>query len=272
MFSACLPFSAYSETKTATSGNAAGNGQTVWDMQTILPPETGLIVNQVHYNYTVRKIREDDFTVTIQNERVGGGENIFESTDDWSGLDGNTIDKNLPVANLPREIWGDGSLTTTGEGTVTDANVRYSYIFDDCLDPLTNPLCPQDEPPELPVIVNPFDSDEVQNALADKADLDDEDDERKDDEENSLEDKEKRRQLAQENNPLLNNAAQLAALFDQMSLVPKFDSYYAADIQGGTYEETVELKDGTLPDNRRAMRSLAKDQKFETIIRSQYDK
>lgn len=101
---ACLPFSAYSETKTATSANAADN-QTVWDMQTILPPETGLIVNQVHYNYTVTKVREDDFTVTIKNERVGGGQNIFESTDDWSGLDGNTIDKNLPVANLPREIW-----------------------------------------------------------------------------------------------------------------------------------------------------------------------
>ena len=37
-------------------------------------------------------------------------------------------------------------------------------------------------------------------------------------------------------------------------------------------QKTIELKDGTLPDNRRAMRSLAKDQKFETIIRSQYDK
>lgn len=268
----CLPFSAYSETKSATSRNAADN-VTVWDMDLVLPPETGLIVNQVRYNYTVNKIREDAFSVTIQNKRVGGGDkNVFESTDDWSGVEGQTIVKNLAVANIPRILWGEGSLNTTGEGEVVDANVRYSYTFDNCVNPLTNPLCPQPvENRELPLIINPFDSEEVQNALAQTVDIE-EDDERKADEENSLENKDRRRQLARSNNPLMTNAAQLAALFEQMALVPKFEEYYAVELQGGTYKETVELKDATLPDNRKAMRSLSKDQKFNKIIRSQYEK
>ena len=241
-------------------------------MDLILPPETGLIVNQVRYNYTVNKVREDDFSVTIQNKRVGGGKNVFESTDDWSGVEGQTINKNLSVANVPRILWGEGSLNTTGEGEVVDTNVRYSYTFDNCVNPLTNPLCPQPiKDRELPLIINPFDTEDVQNALAQTVDVE-EDDERKDDEDNPLEDKDKRRKLARENNPLMNNAAQLAVLFEQMALVPKFETYYTAELQGGTYEETIELKDGTLPDNRRAMRSLSKDQKFNKIIRSQYEK
>jgi hypothetical protein len=68
------------------------------------------------------------------------------------------------------------------------------------------------------------------------------------------------------------DAAALSVLFDQMSLKPEFDNYYAVVMDGKVYEETVELKDATLNDNRRGFRSLAEDKKFNEIIRSQYDR
>ena len=233
-----------------------------------LPPEAGLTVNLIHYEYTVTKIREDDFTVTIANQNALGSGNIFTNTDDWSGLSGNTIDRILPVANIPRKFWGDGSLTTTGDGNISDVNIKYSFTFDNCIDPNTNPECPQPAKDILlPLIENPYDSDEVQTALETK--VEEEEDVKKEDEENN-DDEDKRRKLANDNNPLMSNAARLAVLFDQMAFVPKFDSYYDVEIQGGTYEDAIELKDVTLPDNRRGFKSLAEDKKFNAIVRSQY--
>jgi len=270
-----LPFSAYSETQNGVSANAAANGRT-WDMEVVLPPETGLIVNQIRYRYTVEKEREDDFTVTISNKNALGDGNVFESTDDWSGKSGSTIDKNLPVLNLPREVWGQGSLETEGTGEVKDPVVRYSYRFDDCFDPLANPLCPQpEEKPNpldfIPPQEDPFESDEVKDALAKEYEEDEEDKQAKE-EDTELTKEDKRRKLASEINPLMIDAARLSVLFDQMALKPEFDNYYAVVMDGKVYEETIELKDATLNDNRRGFKSLAEDRKFNEIIRSQYDR
>ena len=271
LFLGCLPYSAFCDTVGGTTSNVAANGFQ-WDMLQFLPPEVGLTVNLIQYEYTVDKKKEDDFSVTISNKNALADGNIFSNTDDWSGKSGQTIDRDIPIGNIPAKFWGIGSLTTTGDGEVSDVNIQYSFTFDNCINPEANPDCPQPvEDRELPLIENPFDSDAVQDALAKEADLDEEDDERKD-EENELEDEDKRKKLAKDNNPLMKDAARLAALFDQMALVPQFDSYYATEIQGGTYEETIELKDGTLPDNRRGFKSLAEDKKFNTIIRSQYDR
>ena len=46
-------------------------------MEVVLPPETGLIVNQVRYRYTVEKNKDDDFTVTISNENLTGKEDRY---------------------------------------------------------------------------------------------------------------------------------------------------------------------------------------------------
>lgn len=245
-------------------------------MGVVLPPETGLIVNQVRYRYTVEKNKVDDFTVTISNENLIGNGNIFENTDDWSGRSGTTIDKNIPVANLPKEVWGQGKIETTGTGEVIDPDVRYSYRFDDCVNPLSNPLCPQ--PPEetnvldlIPSQEDPFNTDEVQNALADQYEEDEEEKQAKEDA-SELDKEDKRRKLASTVNPLMTDAARLSALFDQLSQKPEFDNYYAVVMDGKVYEETVELQDGTLNDNRRGFKSLAEDEKFNTIIRSQYDR
>lgn len=271
MLWACLPFSALCDTVGGTTNNVAANGFQ-WDMLQFLPPEVGLTVNLIQYEYTVEKEKEADFSVTISNKNAIGNGNIFENTDDWSGKTGQTIDKSIPINNIPAKFWGIGSLTTEGEGSVSDVNIQYSFTFDNCVNPEANPDCPQEvEDRPLPVIENPYDSDEVKNALAKEADVDEEEDKRKD-EDNDLEDKDKRKKLTKDTNPLMQDAARLAALFDQLALVPQFDSYYATEIQGGTYEETIELKDGTLPDNRRGFKSLAEDKKFNTIVRSQYDR
>jgi len=245
-------------------------------MEVILPPETGLIVNQIRYRYTVEKEREDAFAVTISNKNALGNGNVFENTDDWSGKSGSTINKTLPVLNLPREVWGQGSLETEGTGEVKDPVVRYSYRFDDCFDSLTNPLCPQPEEKVNPLDLippqeDPFESDEVQDALAKEYEEDEEGKQAKD-EDSKLTEEDKRRRLASTINPLMLDAAALSVLFNQMSLKPEFDNYYAVVMDGKTYEETVELKDSTLNDNRRGFRSLAEDTKFNEIIRSQYDR
>jgi len=271
LFLVCLPYSALCDTVGGTTNNVAANGFQ-WDMLQFLPPEVGLTVNLIQYEYTVDKKKEDDFSVTISNKNAIGNGNIFENTDDWSGKTGQTIDKTIPVNNIPAKFWGIGSLTTEGEGSVSDVNIQYSFTFDNCINPEANPDCPQEtEQKPLPLIENPFDSDEVQNALAKEADVDDEDDKRKD-ENNDLEDNDKRKKLTKDTNPLMQDAARLAALFDQLALAPQFDSYYATEIKGGTYEEKIELKDATLPDNRRGFKSLAEDKKFNTIVRSQYDR
>lgn len=270
-----LPLSAYSETQNGTTSNAAANGRS-WDMEVVLPPETGLIVNQIRYRYTVEKERADDFTVTISNDNAIGTGKVFENTDDWSGKSGATIDKSLPVLNLPREVWGQGSIETEGDGEVLDPVVIYNYRFDDCVNPLSNPLCPQ--PPEevnvldlIPPQEDPFESDEVKDALAKEYEEDEEDKQAKE-EETELSQEDKRRQLASNINPLMIDAAKLSAIFEQLALKPEFDNYYAVVMDGKTYEETIELKDATLNDNRRGFRSLAEDKKFNEIIRSQYDR
>lgn len=271
-----LPFSAYSETQNGVSANAAANGARSWDMEVILPPETGLSVNFIRYRYTVDKQREDDFAVTISNDNALDVGKIFSETDDWSGKSGATIDKGLPVANIPRELWGRGSIETTGEGEVTDADIRYSYRFDDCINPTANPLCPQPEegPNPLDLIPpqeDPFESDEVKDALAKEYEEDEEEKQAKE-EDTELTKEDKRRKLASDVNPLMIDAARLSALFDQLALKPEFDNYYAVVMDGKVYEETIELKDATLNDNRRGFKSLAEDRKFNEIIRSQYDR
>ena len=46
--------------------------------------EEGLDISGVLYNYTTVKNVVDDFTVTIENDKVGGGY-VFQDTEDWCG-------------------------------------------------------------------------------------------------------------------------------------------------------------------------------------------
>jgi hypothetical protein len=54
--------------------------------------------------------------------------------------------------------------------------------------------------------------------------------------------------------------------------VGTLEMYYDVRIEGGTYEDTVQLIDGNIQDNVRAFRSLAQDKTHRSMVRSQYKK
>src|SRR5210317_1007511 len=105
----CSSYS-YSEEIFGT-GNASG---LTWTMENVLPAQSGLTVNSVFYRYTTVKNPLDDMIVHVQNEDALGSGYIFRSSDDWSGLPGNTINKLIGVESIPRERWGNGSIEVEG--------------------------------------------------------------------------------------------------------------------------------------------------------------
>jgi hypothetical protein len=257
---ACSSYS-YSEEVFGTSQNAAQTGLN-WVMTNVLPQQAGLTVNSVIYRYTAVKDPATGMIVYVQNENAQGPGYIFRSVDDWSGLPGNTINKVVSVANIPRELWGDGSIEVDGQGFVTDASVVYGYQYDPCFDPQTSPDCPGYKDPFLmelmePEIVDPLDDDLLQKELDRKAALRDEDQEE--------------RVLGIVNETLLAAEAQaLAAELLAMNFIPQ--AYYTT-IPDTKYEETVILKDTQLPKNPRSQRlGLAQQLLHEELVNSQYEK
>jgi len=269
----------YSDVIYGSTNNAASNGMQ-WRMEDVLPPQAGLTINGMLYQYTTEKDPDSDLTVTIRNKHaLAFGEYIFSNTDDWSGLPGNTINKKIAIPETSTTLWGDGEISIQGQGSVTNPNVIYEYRYDECYIPLTDPSCPGyydalyqwlkdngllDKEPE---VGDPYYDEWVQYQLSLETDLEDNDEVEQDDDEEVDED------IA-----ALNVEASIDKLVDasqsqmyiELSTVPQFDKYYTQDIPGGVYQETVVLQDATLPDNRRALNNLAGDAKHRTMVRSQY--
>lgn len=281
MLSALSYSYSYSETTYGVTSNAAGDGLN-WDMGNVLPPDAGLVVNGVIYNYTVEKETQDPFKVNIQNENVDGTDYIFKETDDWSGLPGSTINKLIGLDNVPGSAFGDGSIETEGTGEVTNPRVVYTYKVDQCFIPLSDPSCPgyddalYDWLKEKGFLDNepdpkdPFYDEWVQASLQ-KETLDEEEKPKQDEEEKEDEDKQIKALNVDVTIDKLVNGADQNALINQMATIPYFENYYDVTIQGGVYNETVVLQDSTLPDNARAMRSLASDGTHKEMVRSQYE-
>jgi hypothetical protein len=116
-------------------------------MSNVLPQQAGLQVGNVIYQYTAIKDPNADMLVHVQNENAQGEGYIFRETDDWSQLPGNTINKIIPVSNLPIQLWGDGSIEVEGEGSISNPVVAYTYKYDPCFDPQSDPSCPGYIPP-----------------------------------------------------------------------------------------------------------------------------
>jgi len=253
-----------------------------WVMTNILPQQAGLQVNAVIYNYSVDKVTEDDFLVHVQNENAQGEGYIFRETDDWSGIPGNTINKNVAVPNIDISYWGLGSIETEGKGTVYDAGVYYSYQFDPCFDPQSNPSCPGYESPvdlnfEDASIYDPLADDMIQNELDRKANL-----------KQQKEDEERRERLkiaqeAEERSGLesllgieetqYEFSEEQIALHQQLMALRGLPVGYLNSLVGGSYEDTITLKDKELPNNRRGLRvGLAQELKHQQLINLQYAK
>jgi len=273
-----LPSYSYSEPYTyGATGNAA-SGALGWSMDSILPSIGGVDINGLLYRYTTVKDPEANMKVHVGNRNASGDGYTFRETDDWSGVPGNTIVKSFPLSNIPASKWGTGFVEVEGQGTVKDAVVIYNYRLDRCYDPQSDPTCAGYVKPMLvlPEVV-------VYNALEDDAVIDtleadefqyDEDGELIDDEEE--EDEETRIEMG------LTASANALTLFktqNQSDIIlainkqTNINMYYNAKINGGTLNDAAGLKDGTIPDNKKALRNnLAQQVLHEKMVDMQYNK
>ena len=256
----CSSYS-YSEEVFGSTTNAASAGYN-WVMTNLLPAQAGLQVNGVVYRYTAVKNTDDDMVVHVQNENARGAGYIFRSSDDWSGLPGNTINKAVPVNNVDISYWGNGSIQVDGFGTVEDARVVYTYQYDPCFDPQSRPDCPgYIAPIDYDIdqsVIYQEDQQYVQDELDRKKTLLDEEEQEEADRKAIL--AKKRRETDERLEVLLGfvNTSALAQeqliRHGQLTAMNGLSSSYYTAIPGGTYQETIALIDSKLPDAKKGLR------------------
>lgn len=248
-------------------------------MTNILPQNAGLTVNGIVYRYTTVKNAEDDMVVYVQNEDAINGGYIFRNADDWSGLPGNSINKLVPVNTIPLEFWGDGSIEVEGKGSVEGATVLYNYSYDTCFGVTTDPSCPDYIPP-VPVIpeigfYDPLSDQWIQRELEKDWEPRDEDEEDKDRQkmmsEEEIEDMRLEAILGTVNNSLL--ASESLRKHTSLMAQNYIPVSYFDILPDSKYEETVVLKDASLPDNRLLRRqNLAQQLLHKELVNLQYKK
>ena len=243
-------------------------------MQNVLPQQAGLTISHIVYEYGVLKETQDAMLVHVQNEDAINGGYIFRSTDDWTGQPSNVVKKIKPASQLPIKYWGPGSIEVEGKGTVVDPSVKYNWRYEPCFDPQSDPECPGYRIPyDLDKILaqpaDPLEEQYVQEQLDRQAELEEEEEfERKERLKKNKRDIEKL--LGGINTQLMSDLALATeTAYFSVNLFPT--SYYNV-IDGGTYEDALQLIDAELPDNKAGRRVNYTQQKLhEEMIQSQYD-
>lgn len=297
MAALCWPSFSYSDSISPYYGytpNAAANALQ-WSMGSVLPTPPGVDVNAVIYRYTPLKETEDAMKVHVQNENAQvPGTYIFRETDDWTGKPGNVeIRKVIGVGAIPKELWGDGSIEVEGNGEVTNASVIYTYKVTPCYDPQFDPNCPGyvvparevPEPIDLEELgyteydaIGSGDADQAEYELDEEYDEDEDRlSEREQAEQDELEEKQRKDRLekalaAADNTAFFAQAVAQTNVLNSMA-VASITPYYAKNIPGGTYRDTVQLVDTELPDNSRGLRNgFAQQLLHRKMVEMQYDK
>ena len=273
-----LPSYSYSEPYTyGATSNAASNALS-WAMDSILPSIGGVDINGLLYRYTTVKDPDADMKVHVGNHNASGDGYTFRETDDWSGVPGNTIVKSFPLSNIPASQWGTGFVEVEGEGTVKDAVVIYNYRLDKCYDPQSDPTCagyvkPMPDLPEVIVydaleddaVVDTLEADEFQYDEDGKLILDEEEEEEETRIEMGL--------TASANALTLFKTQGQDDIIMAINKQTNINMYYNAKINGGTLNDAAGLKDGTIPDNKKALRNnLAQQVLHEKMVDMQYNK
>lgn len=246
------------------------------------PPWITVQINGLTYRYTMNKDPNADAQVHVRNEDPIAGGYVFEETDNWNQLPGATIQKYFRLPYTDSTRWGTGEIVVEGDGQVTDPLVTYNYKMDindqlmKCAaSPLADPSCPGFSDALLAYLKtnqltpdDPYYDEWVQAQLDQEVDLEEEVELKEEQEKENLEER-----LGSKNSiDAMVDPKQQEALLVALADVQKIESYYQVEIQGGTYEETLTLEDKEIPDNRRALRSLASDANHQKMIRSQYDR
>ena len=272
-----LPLSSFSYTFGYTP-NAAINGLQ-WSMNpTYIGVNAigGMDISGVTYKYTPIKNKEDDYIVTLENDKVGGGY-VFQDKQDWSQREGGIeIRRTIALPYLPIAIFGDGRLKQEGTGSIENADVRYIYRFNPCFDPQSDPNCPgyvKPKPPPLPDVpdYDALQDESVQLAQAetDKELLEEE--EAKEEEEEEEDEEEMEMLLATTENALaIADGISQSVLMATINQATNINSYYVAQIPGKIYRESIVLQDKDIVDNRRAFRSLGQDKLMNQMVEEQY--
>jgi len=245
-------------------------------MTNVLPAYTGLEVNGLVYQYTTVKNAEDEMIVYVQNENAQGDGYIFQFADNWTGQPGNTIRRKFVLPNITSDYWGDGSITWTGVGSVEDTSVIYTYKYDTCFDPQSDPSCPgyeeEVEVPEIP-FVDPLNDEFVMQQMQQQAKIDqeqEEEDRRRRQRESTIESAIEK-VLGDGTNPKLADdaleAAKLAKLYKVLPVI------YYNPLDGGEYLETIKLNGGEIQDNIQGRRvNYAQQLLHEEMVNLQYER
>jgi hypothetical protein len=154
-----------------------------------------------------------------------------------------------------------------GIGEIQDPTVVYTFRRDP-------DFVQQQEIPDLPTY-DIYDalSDGYVNAALEPVDLEliQNDNEERSDKDEEEGDKRLETALAASENALtIGNAMSQSAILQAMNTATNLDTYYAKQLQGGIYRETVVLKDKNIPDNRRALRSLGQQKLHTEMLNKQY--
>ena len=254
-------------------------------MGNVLPEPPGLDIQNVIYSYTIQKESGEWVTVHVQNKNANGTGYIFRETDEWKPgtYTGMGINKVVPVGDLPRELWGPGSIEVEGNGSVYDANVTYTYKVTPCYDPQFDPNCPGYKVP-VPDIYE-VNLDDLYDATKDEnIDLDrsvslEQNDENLEENEKDKEEAEEeaKRKYRLEKALSVADAASLSAENARinamnMSSVQKIQSYVVAGIPGGVYDDAINLPDADISDGKNGLRNgLAQQLLHKQMVEMQYN-
>jgi hypothetical protein len=285
---ASWPSYSYSESLApywGTTGNAITDQSLNWSMGNVLPEPPGLDIQNVIYSYTIQKESGEWVTVHVQNKNANGTGYIFRETDEWKPgtVTGMGINKVVPVGDLPRELWGPGSIEVEGNGSVNNAQVVYTYKVTPCYDPQFDPNCPNYVVPvpnivevNLDDLYDVFDDENVdleRNKTVEQDDINLEENERKKKEE---EEEAKRKYRLEKALSVADAASLLAenARINAMNMtsVQKLQTYVIAGIPGGVYDDAINLPDADLPDGKNGLRNgLAQQLLHKQMVEMQYN-
>ena len=275
------PYYCFSENIYGNTENAASKAHT-WAMNNLLPSQTGLTVEGVFHRYTLTKDATKDSTVSITNKKISGDGYIYEYIDDWNKIPGGTKVTYDAVPSTLGNLFGDGEIKVTGDGSLSDVIILYHYKFDPCHTPLSDPTCPDFKDAlyqylldnnllDAPNVEDPFYNQWVQIQLDEQAEAE---------EQEALEaqEEEENEELSVEEILSVAGAAEKIAdpmqqlnMMQQIAAVGKLELYYNAVIDGGVYKDNLIIEGGTIVDNVRGLRNLTQDSVHRGIVRSQYD-
>ena len=275
------PCYSYSENIYGNTKNAASDAHK-WVMNNLLPAQTGLTVEGVFHKYTITKQPTTNSTVSITNKKVGGDEYVYEYVDDWNNLPSGTKIKYDQIAPTLGNLFGDGEIKVTGDGSLSDVLILYHYKYDPCHTPLSDSSCPNFKDAlydylstngllTSPNVDDPYYNQWVQIQLDEQAEVEelevDEPEEEEASEELTVEEV---LSVAGVVDKIADPVQQLK-MMQQIAAIGKLELYTNRDIDGGVYEDVLQIDGGEFEDNVKAYRSLSQDSTHRSMVRSQYD-